>query len=194
MSRKWLHILSVAVLFVCLTIMTTEAAISDDDTNMTTPLRIFGYLPVGMTEFTNATKITAQEYEDDYLSPFEHLCLSMPAKDDTVDIYCFPSYNGLSHIKEKMMYVDLRESDLLSEMSLLLYPPILTGMQDTQGQLAAWPLSVLPVYCIKDANDDLLHEYGLSYPQTFTELLDMIPDILSSEILLDNNLSFSDVM
>ncbi len=141
--------------------------------------------------FTATTGVKIIPFVHSSMSVMEHLSLAMATKDPTVDVYSFLTREGLSQVREKKMYTDLSQSNILMGMSNELYPAIRSTLYD-DGKLMCWPVSVQPL--LRMVNKDILSQYGFQPPNTIDELLDVVPLIIQSGMIEDTNMRLFDTL
>lgn len=162
LSAAWVAFISDNRLYLCDTAKMQNTPI----------LTILGNAPHDNAAFTAATGIRVVQ-ADSHFSAMEHMSLAMTAKDSTVDIYCFSPHHGLDIVKRKGMFYDLRKSQVLSELSQELYPNIRKALEGPGGELVGWFTDFQVIFRADDGAGAILDEYGLKYPYTFEEMLDV---------------------
>lgn len=134
--------------------------------------------------------VSVKYVDSRYGDPGQDIAQALAAKDGQVDIYGFSSRDGLDAIIEKGMYVDLNENPVLAQMKHEIYDSLLPPLLGSDGQLAAWPVRILPSLWGEDTA--LLEQYGLGSPETFEELLNVVDEIVDRGILEETAYMFFD--
>ncbi len=142
-------------------------------------------------DFTAETGISLQKYQNPNMDVIEHISYALSVRDSTVDIYGFLAHKGLQTVKEKEMYFDLGQSDILRQMSGELYDA-LSKILYYQNEIVAWPISVQPL--VRVQNDELLLQNGFSVPETYDDLLDLLPQIVDSDLLVEKGMRLFDTL
>ncbi|MEG0125006.1 MAG: hypothetical protein RR816_02880, partial [Clostridia bacterium] len=90
---------------------------------------------------------------------------AMATQDGSIDIFCIRTDDGISLIKEKNYFVDLRASEILSASLTELYPAFASAAETQSKAIAAWPVYAEPKY--RTVETELLVSYGFSLPRTW---------------------------
>ncbi len=143
------------------------------------------------TAFTATTGIALRSFDAPGMSMMEHLSYALASRDGTVDIYGFLTREGLDTVKKKAMFTDLAQSAVLAQSARSLYPVLYESVRK-DGQLSAWPMDVQPV--LHDEEKGILARYGLPSPETFDQLMDLIPKLTEDNILNENGLRPFDII
>jgi len=165
--------------------------LSSDGDAMPDVLSIMGMSSRFDNAFTATTGVKLIPFVHPSMSVMEHLSLAITTKDPTVDVYSFLTREGLSRIRDKKVYTDLSQSSILMGISNELYPAIRTALYD-DGKLMCWPVNVQPL--LRMVNEDALSQYGIESPNTIDELLDVVPLIIQSGMIEDNNMRLFDTL
>lgn len=161
------------------------------DTHASGALSIMGMSTRFDNAFTASTGISLSLYEHPTMDVMEHLSLALASQDASVDVYSFLTRDGLSRIRDRKMYTDLSQSDVLTSLSHELYPAIRAVLYD-EGKLICWPIYVQPL--LRMQSNDLLSQYGLDSPNTMDDLLDLLPQIVQLGVVEENGLRLFDTM
>lgn len=115
-------------------------------------------------------------------------------KNSDIDIIMFSSTDemGLKRIREKGYFVDLSSSETLTRQVNRMYESISSHLRTQDGKLAAWPISIDPMYCSLERLD-LLEAHGLQIPITFPELMDFFSQLEEEGVLAEEECSPMDV-
>jgi len=143
------------------------------------------------TAFTASTGIALASFNTPDMSVMEHMSFALASRDGTVDIYGFLTRDGLKTIKEKGMFTTLSQSAVLTKSAQSLYP-VLNDAICYEGQIVAWPIVIQPI--LHDEEKGILAQYGLSSPETFDELMDILPKLVEENILAENGLRVFDTI
>ncbi len=144
------------------------------------------------TAFTAGTGVALTSFSTPGdMSVMEHMSYALASRDGTVDIYGFATRDGLKTIGEKGMFTDLGQSAVLAQNAQSLYPALYEAVV-YEGQLAAWPMNVQSFLHVQETG--ILDRYGLSSPETFDGLMDLIPRLAEGDMLADNGLCVFDTM
>jgi hypothetical protein len=114
------------------------------------------------------------------LTTMQYISQAIATQDDKVDLFIFPARDGLKFLKEKGMYVDLGNSELLSRNASLLYPRINQALF-YKNMLMAWPISVDAIVGVDSTVTDL-ERRGFTYPRSFDDFLDVCHELYKSGI------------
>ena len=107
-------------------------------------------------------------------------------RNDQIDLFVFPAYEGLYSIKTHGYYAPLNDSAVLMGKLGDLYPAFQQALTD-DGKLVGWVMSADVMGMM--VHHGLLRECGLPVPDTFDELLDTCQAVLEADVLpLDESL------
>ncbi len=147
-------------------------------------ITVMGYSTVYQADFTKETGIAVNYYTSSQDSTTAAITQIMTTQDATVDIIGLHADEGLSLIKQKGFYTVLNSETLLNAYSEL-YTTVVSPICNDNGEIIAWPVFVTPT--LMSAEKDLLESYGFAVPQSFEEFLDLVPQILSSNLLQEQD-------
>ncbi len=127
---------------------------------------------------TTGKKLQIQPHSE---SIIDTISTALAIKDDRIDLFIFPAYEGLYLIKEKGYYEPLDENTTLRKYHANLYSPIKNALTDNE-HLVGWVLNIQPI--VQSLGDiSLLEANHLAFPETFNELLDVCNVILDNDLL-----------
>ncbi len=147
-------------------------------------ITIMDYSTVYQPDFTKETGIGVNFYSSSQDSTTAAITQIMTTQDATVDIIGLDTDDGLSLIKQKGFYTPLTSDTLLNAYSEL-YTTVASPLLDEHGAIIAWPVFATPT--LMSAETALLEEYGFSSPRSFEEFLDLVPQIISSDLMQEQD-------
>lgn len=150
-------------------------------TQTSTALTVMGYTTSRNADFQKESGITVQVVDAQFGSVMDDLSQAMITRDGRVDIFGIRTNNGLELVKRKGYGVALQSSPVLMSAFQELMPAFADCALDASGALVAWPVYAEPLY--RTVKTDVLSQYGFSAPETWSELLDVVPQILDSDLL-----------
>lgn len=130
------------------------------------------------------------DIEDHGANIIDTISTALAIKDDRIDLFVFTSYDGFYLVKEKNFYEPLNSSVILQEHFGRLYPALQNALM-SDNHLAGWFLDIQPIVQTKGGTP-VLEENNLSFPETFSDLLDVCK-IIYEENLLDNQYRLMDM-
>jgi len=161
-------------------------------TQTSTALTVMGYTTSRNADFQNESGITVQVVDAQFGSVMDDLSQAMITRDGRVDIFGIRTNNGLELVKRKGYGVALQSSQVLMSAFQELMPVFADCALDASGALVAWPVYAEPLY--RTVKTDVLSQYGFSAPETWSELLDVVPQILDSDLLSEQELTLFDTL
>ncbi len=157
-----------------------------------TELVMLNHYTVHADEFTRQTGIQVVSQNVQGESAMWDISQLMSTQDPSVDIFAFYMDEGLEFVKRKGYFVPLDGSAVLTQAEDELYPAIARHLRTEAGALAVWPVYGEILYRMTDTA--MLNKYGFEAPTTFDELLDLIPQILESDLLRTEEYVLFDTM
>lgn len=155
-------------------------------------LTVMGYTTSRNADFHQESGITVQVVDAQVGSVMDDLSQAMITRDGRVDIFGIRTNNGLELVKRKGYSVELQSSKVLMASHRELMPAFAACALNADGALVAWPVYAEPIY--RSVKTDVLAQYGFSAPETWTELLDVVPQILDSDLLSEQELTLFDTL
>ena len=147
-------------------------------------ITIMDYSTVYQPDFTKETGIGVNFYRSSQDSTTAAITQIMTTQDATVDIIGLHTDEGLSVIKQKGFYTALNSESLLNAFNEL-YTAVASPLLDDNGVLIAWPVFATPI--LMTSETALLEEYGFSAPKSFEEFLDLVPQIVASDLMQEQD-------
>ncbi len=157
-----------------------------------TTLVMLNHYTVYADDFTRQTGIQVVSQNVQGESAMWDISQLMSTRDPSVDIFAFFMDEGLEQVKRKGYFASLDGSAVLAQAENELYPAIARHLRTENGVLAVWPVYAEALYRMTDTA--MLNKYGYEAPTTFDELLDIIPAILESDLLRDEEYVLFDTM
>lgn len=157
-----------------------------------TTLVMLNHYTVYADDFTRQTGIQVVSQNVQGESAMWDISQLMSTRDPSVDIFAFFMDEGLEQVKRKGYFASLDGSAVLAQAETELYPAIARHLRTEDGALAVWPVYAEALYRMTDTA--MLSKYGYEAPTTFDELLDIIPAILESDLLRDEEYVLFDTM
>ncbi|MDO4838751.1 MAG: extracellular solute-binding protein [Clostridia bacterium] len=147
-------------------------------------ITIMDYSTVYQPDFTKETGIGVNLYTSSQDSTTAAITQIMTTQDTTVDIIGLHTDEGLSVIKQKGFYTPLTSENLLNAFNEL-YTTVASPLLDDNGAIIAWPVFAMPI--LMTSETALLEEYGFSTPTSFEEFLDLVPQIVASDLMQEQD-------
>lgn len=147
-------------------------------------ITIMDYSTVYQPDFTKETGIGVNLYTSSQDSTTAAITQIMTTQDATVDIIGLHTDEGLSVIKQKGFYTALNSESLLNAFNEL-YITVASPLLDDNGVLIAWPVFATPI--LMTSETALLEEYGFSDPTSFEAFLDLVPQIVASDLMQEQD-------
>ena len=145
---------------------------------------IMDYSTVYQPDFTKETGIGVNFYRSSQNSTTAAITQIMTTQDATVDLIGLHTDEGLSVIKQKGFYTALTSETLLNAFNEL-YTTVASPLLDDNGAIIAWP--VFAESTLMTSETALLEEYGFSAPKSFEEFLDLVPQIMTSDLMQEQD-------
>lgn len=161
-------------------------------TQASTILTVMGYTTSRNADFHQESGMTVQVVDAQFGNVMDDLSQAMITQDGHVDLFGIRTDSGLELVKRKGYGVDLQSSSVLLSALQELMPAFAGCAQDATGALVAWPVYAEPLY--RTVKTDVLAQYGFSVPETWSELLDVVPQILDSDLLSEQELTLFDTL
>ncbi len=155
-------------------------------------LVMLNHYTIHADEFTRQTGIQVVSQNVQGESAMWDISQLMSTQDPSVDIFAFYMDEGLEFVKRKGYFVPLDGSAVLTQAEDELLPAIARHLRTEAGALAVWPVYGEILYRMTDTA--MLNKYGFEAPTTFDELLDLIPQILESDLLRTEEYVLFDTM
>lgn len=111
----------------------------------------------------------------------EEMANAFATRNDQIDLFVFPAYEGLYSVKAHGYYAPLDGSAVLTGKLGDLYPAFQQALTDGEGHLVGWVMSADVMGM--SAHHTLLREYGMPVPDTFGEMLDICQAMLEAGAL-----------
>ncbi len=147
-------------------------------------ITIMDYSTVYQPDFTKETGIGVNFYRSSQDSTTAAITQIMTTQDATVDLIGLHTDEGLSVIKQKGFYTALNSEALLNAFNEL-YTTVASPLLDDNGAIIAWP--VFAESTLMTSETALLEEYGFSAPKSFEEFLDLVPQIVASDLMQEQD-------
>ncbi len=157
-----------------------------------TVLTVMGYTTSRNAAFHQKSGMTVQVVDAQFGDEMDDLSQAMITQDGRVDLFGIRTGSGLELVKRKGYGVDLQSSSVLLSAARELVPAIASCARDANGTLVAWPVYAEPIY--RTVRADVLAQYGFSVPETWSELLDVVPQILDSDLLAEQEMVLFDTL
>ncbi len=146
-------------------------------------LHILGDWSEDCTAFTAQTGIQVEaSWPEGGL--MEALSVMMVTGSSSADLICGPARMLLDALGKKDFYTDLSRDPALADLAEEWYPFVREGMSDGEA-IMAWPLNVRPYFFSYD--EQIFEAAGLTYPATWEELMNLLPELVSSDAFLDGD-------
>ncbi len=147
-------------------------------------ITIMDYSTVYQPDFTKETGIGVNFTTSSQDSTTAAITQIMTTQDATVDIIGLYTDEGLAVIKQKGFYTPLTSETLLHAFNEL-YTTVASPLLDDNGAIIAWPVLATPI--LMTSETALLEEYGFSVPKSFEEFLDLVPQIVASDLMQEQD-------
>lgn len=155
----------------------------------TVTLTVQGYENEKNVAFTQQTGIDLRLAQD--TTDMEAIAELMVMQNSEIDLFAVRTENGLNLVKDKGFFADLSQNAVLRDAAVRMYPAVTRPVMTENGMMAAFPVVAQP--CFLDINAEALASVSIPLPQTWDDLLDVLPQVLDSDLMQEDYVPFDTI-